>query len=204
MARTVNAARHEQRRGAIVAAAAQLFADHGYAGTTTAGIATAAGISTGALFHYFRSKRELFLALFELDTQEWERWFAQADCRPDPWAALLRLVDRVAAEALDPSAAGLVVETMAQARRDPAVAALVEKNDRTILEGVSRLVRRLEAAGVTHAGMPPEEAARWVVTLLDGLYSRGYPEPDFDPAAETGRVRTLLARLLRHDDPEQS
>jgi AcrR family transcriptional regulator len=49
-----------EKRDRLAAAAEALFADQGYARTTTAEIAARAGVSEGILFHHFKSKRELF------------------------------------------------------------------------------------------------------------------------------------------------
>ena len=50
----------EQRRVAIVEAAAPLFARHGFAGTTTRQIAAAAGVSEALMFQHFPSKAALY------------------------------------------------------------------------------------------------------------------------------------------------
>ncbi len=47
----------------ILDACLALFARHGYANTSTAMLAGAAGISKALLFHHFRSKKELYLAI---------------------------------------------------------------------------------------------------------------------------------------------
>lgn len=66
--RTAEAA--AQTRADIVAAARTLFAQHGFAATTTAEVASSAGVTVGALFHHFRGKVELFGAVFdELDAE---------------------------------------------------------------------------------------------------------------------------------------
>jgi AcrR family transcriptional regulator len=57
--------RSESTRGALVAAARTLFAEHGYAGVGTEEIVRAAGVSRGALYHHFSGKRELFEAVYE-------------------------------------------------------------------------------------------------------------------------------------------
>lgn len=44
-------------------AGAWLFAEHGFHGTGMRAIAAAAGVSIGALYHYFASKEEIFLAV---------------------------------------------------------------------------------------------------------------------------------------------
>jgi AcrR family transcriptional regulator len=52
-----------RRRGRILAAAAQVFAQQGYAGATTRQIAEAADLAEGTLYNYFGGKREILLAI---------------------------------------------------------------------------------------------------------------------------------------------
>lgn len=61
--RTAEAA--AQTRADILMAARTLFAQHGFAATTTAEVAARAGVTVGALFHHFRGKVELFGAVFD-------------------------------------------------------------------------------------------------------------------------------------------
>ncbi len=56
-----NAAETRQR---IIATAAQLFAANGYGVTTNKDVAEQAGITTGALYYYFDSKLEMYLAVY--------------------------------------------------------------------------------------------------------------------------------------------
>jgi AcrR family transcriptional regulator len=50
---------------ALLAAARALFAEHGFDGVTTQAVAAGAGVAQGSLFHHFRSKRELFVAVHD-------------------------------------------------------------------------------------------------------------------------------------------
>lgn len=52
----------EQRRDEILAAAASLFAEKGFAGADTQELADRVGVAKGTLYRYFASKEELFLA----------------------------------------------------------------------------------------------------------------------------------------------
>lgn len=54
-----------ETRAMIVASAMRLFAQQGYATTTTRNIATAAGLSVGLMYHYFDSKESLLHAVFD-------------------------------------------------------------------------------------------------------------------------------------------
>ena len=52
-------------QAAVLHSAMKLFAQDGYAHTTTRRIATEAGISTGLMYHYFDGKASLLRAVFE-------------------------------------------------------------------------------------------------------------------------------------------
>jgi len=51
------------RRGALVLAAAEMFREQGYERTTVRELAAAVGLQSGSLFHYFRNKEEILLAV---------------------------------------------------------------------------------------------------------------------------------------------
>jgi AcrR family transcriptional regulator len=195
--RTVDPEKHRARRTHIIESAMVLFASKGFADTTTSDISRAAGISTGALFHYFPSKQAVFYGIWELDRTEWDEVFTAAEANPDPWAALMAIVDKLAADAAEPIMAGLLVEVIAQAHRDLEFAAGLAENDRRQISGVAELIRRLREADLADPGLSDEEAARWVLTLADSFLGRGYPEPDRDLDAAVDTVKELIARVLR-------
>lgn len=53
----------DETRGSIVEAACKCFAERGYANTRNQDIARLAGVTTGALYHYFAGKADLFAAV---------------------------------------------------------------------------------------------------------------------------------------------
>ena len=55
--------RWDRRRGDVIAGAARVFAERGYAETSVAELAEQLGLATGALYHYFRGKEELLIAI---------------------------------------------------------------------------------------------------------------------------------------------
>lgn len=59
-----------ERRRAILAAAREAFARHGYHGAGTAMIAAAAGCSEAVLYRHFPSKRDLLAAVLEAEVGE--------------------------------------------------------------------------------------------------------------------------------------
>lgn len=113
--------RSEDRRNAILAAAARVVATHGLT-ASTASIAQEAGVSNGSLFLYFETKTVLFNELYialktemgeaavagvpsegeprDLVHQLWTRWLRWATTNPDKRRALaqLEVADEVTAE----------------------------------------------------------------------------------------------------------
>ena len=60
--RSGDTARWARRQEQILDAAVQLFAEHGYSDPDTQLLAEKLQVGKGTLYHYFRSKRDLFLA----------------------------------------------------------------------------------------------------------------------------------------------
>jgi AcrR family transcriptional regulator len=65
MATSSRAAQADRRRAELLNTALRLFAEKGFASTTIADIAAASGTAHGLVYHYFRSKDELLLAVLE-------------------------------------------------------------------------------------------------------------------------------------------
>ena len=60
-----------EKKSKIIAAGLELFREKGYYNTNTKEIAEQAGVSTGAVYSYFKDKKDIYLAVSEhiLDTQ---------------------------------------------------------------------------------------------------------------------------------------
>lgn len=59
----LNQKMREERQQVLLASALELFAENGYFATKISDIAKHARISQGSLYHYYRSKEEIFIAL---------------------------------------------------------------------------------------------------------------------------------------------
>jgi AcrR family transcriptional regulator len=74
----------ESTRDRLVTAAMRLFAEHGYAGTTVGRIETEAGLAprSGALYQYFKGKRELLDAAVERHVADLDQMQTSIDLLP--------------------------------------------------------------------------------------------------------------------------
>lgn len=84
-----------ERRRELVLEAGRLFSKHGYERTTVRELARAVGLQSGSLFHHFRSKEEILVAVMNNGIQEvidhGERALACYDAPADRLAALFRV-----------------------------------------------------------------------------------------------------------------
>ncbi|OCW57477.1 TetR/AcrR family transcriptional regulator [Hoeflea olei] len=91
------ASKGEQRREAIVAAAARLFWERGFAATSIADIAREAGVPQGNMFYYFRAKADLALAVADVFVDETQSLIGEAeDAAVEPRTRIRFLLQRLA------------------------------------------------------------------------------------------------------------
>lgn len=84
------AERGEATRAAIVGAARELFAERGYADVGTNEVVERAGVTRGAMYHHFPTKKDLFRAVYEETEKQLVAAFAaRLSTIDDPWEALV-------------------------------------------------------------------------------------------------------------------
>ena len=84
--RSTNAELSAETQRRLIAAARELFARRGYAGTGTEDLVAAAHVTRGALYHHYADKKDLFRAVFEAVEQDLGTTIATAGAaETDPW-----------------------------------------------------------------------------------------------------------------------
>lgn len=198
--RMVDPAKHEARRRHILAAAADCFATKGFQDTRTADICAAAGMSSGNLFHYFPSKQAIFTAIFEQDGRDNALRLELATKTDDPVAALLGFVEWMVGQSAYPHLGGLMLEIIANAKRDAEFAALLDRNDRATHEGLATLLRRAAEAGQIDPTLDPRAAANWIMVLIEGVFVRASADTSFQAADHQETLRRIITRYLAASD----
>lgn len=143
--------KREAKRAEILRFAADVFSCTGFHATTIQEIATAAGIGKGTVYEYFRTKEELFLAVYDAWMNEYENSVRErVEAATDPMAK----VDAVRQSAVDfyqsrAQQAPLLLEFWAHALRstNPAFLERVHAT-RTFLQDLgAELAQQLVSAG---------------------------------------------------------
>ena len=142
--------RAEQRRDQVLDAAEQCFLAEGFHGASMARIAAAAKMSVGHIYQYFASKDAVIIALRERRFADFERVLLAAERdgeRGGEGDASAQIETWIAQFGwwLDPARAPLTLEIMAEAGRNPAVAAVDEYVARAALQLIESARAELDA-----------------------------------------------------------
>ncbi len=133
----------------LLRVAQELFARHGYEGTSNRTIAKASGITSGAIYHYFASKAELYAAVYEVVFDkvfsEFEKAVADHNSLVAQYAAVLDAAAMLNRE--DPLVPAFVIGVAGDSERNPELKQLLRPLRRRNNEFFRRLVARAAERG---------------------------------------------------------
>jgi AcrR family transcriptional regulator len=156
-----------ETRERLLKVACAAFARHGFDATTNRVIAEGAGITTGAIYHYYSSKADLYVAVYEEVQQgmyrEFERVIAPHTGLVDRLSAVLDAA--VEMNRRDPAAAGFVVGVAAEVQRHPELRQLLREANATSANFLRRLAADAAASGELH----PDVSVRGLEDLLTAV-----------------------------------
>lgn len=167
----------EQRREQILHAAFSCFADKGYHATRMDDLVRASGLSKGSLYWHFRSKEEVFLALFDSFAAElYGEWDAAAHSGADALDVLRRECE-IAVEILSNDRMGLLA--WAEFLNHPTARQRMGEIYQTARSKLGTIIERGRAEGSLREGPPCEEVAGALVGTIEGLLLQWLMDPDF-------------------------
>lgn len=152
------------RRQEILAGARACFARHGYEGATVRRLELETGLSRGAIFHHFRDKESLFLAVAEDDAATMVDTVARHGLVQVMWDLLHR--------ADEPETAGWLgtqLEVSRRLRTDPAFAERWAARSAAIARATRDRLTRQREAGVLRDDVPVDVLAQFLELAYDGL-----------------------------------
>jgi len=149
----------EARRRQITEGARRAFADLGYAGATVEVLEREIGLSRGAIFSYFPSKLDLFVALAREDQQRLlERW------RDGGHEEVVRHVVED-----DPEWIGVYIDVSRMLRTDPELRERWRTLNPELQEELERHYTELQERGEIRSDLPLETVGRFLGIVFDGL-----------------------------------
>jgi AcrR family transcriptional regulator len=192
-----DASRAEARRTQVRTAAAECFRLHGFHGTSIAQISKAAGMSTGHIYHYFENKEAIIADIVAQDLERLLKLTAELRAASDVKAAMIeRAIEGVEAN-LDPGAAGLQLEIVAEAARNPHIAGIVQAADRQCRTSLAETIRTLRlAAGHRDSAATLAGMAEAISAMFEGLKIRAIRNPDINRDVVVRMFRRMVSDLL--------
>jgi len=169
----------EARRHQILDGARVCFARHGYEGATVRRLEEATGLSRGAIFHHFRDKESLFLALAEDDAHRMADVVARE--------GLVQVMRDLLATRDGADWLGSRLELSRRLRTDPEFRARwAERSERLTTATRQRLLRQREA-GNLRDDIDVGVLTAYLELVLEGLVSHlamGLPADDLEPVLD--------------------
>ncbi len=185
----------EARRQQILDAACARVRTSGFHGASMADIAKTAGLSVGQIYRYFENKEAMVAAMVEQDLAEMREKFAEFESAPgDLLDAISAHMPEAVERCYDPDRGALVLEVLAEAARNPKVAAIVRAADaEERVLGRQLLERSRKSEWSDHEF---EARAEVLAAVFDGMVVRAVNNPDVDRVAMAQVVRKVVERIL--------
>ena len=168
--RPTQAERRARSRTALLESAARGLSRYGYANLVLEDVAREAGYTRGALYHQFKDKEDLALAVLRWADETWQREVGElADQQPDPLSALLAMARGHAVlcrRDIARVAMALRVEFDGREHRISQELAHVQA---ALVKRLARLVNAGRADGSIPPGPPARAVALALIGALEGV-----------------------------------
>lgn len=184
------------RRQQILDAATECFKRWGFHGASISQICKTAGMSPGHLYHFFASKEAIIAGIVEQKLQSSLETISRLEAATDVFGNMLEGVDQALAEKSHPDVAGLWLEVLAEAARNPEVARVVREADRKVREQIAHLAATARKSRGIESRLDPDAAAEVLAGLFEGVANRIVQHPDRDPQAVVEVLRIAMAAIL--------
>src|ERR1700683_4816920 len=190
--------RREARREQILEAARACLQEHGLEAASLGVIIARSGLSTGAVYGYFKGKDDIINAVVTDGTAAMGRQLAPILKNPDPpplpefTEQLLRTIADFGEDKHDGIDRLLVaLHGWSHSQSDPGLQATTRAAYRTQRELLAGTVRRWQAAGTLDPGADPEGVAQLLQSIILGFAAQRALAGDADGAGHVGALQAL-------------
>jgi AcrR family transcriptional regulator len=197
--------RKQQTRAELIAAAATVFARHGFHGASLEQIAAEAGYSTGAVYWHFKGKDDLFLAVYEAQSaarvRDIEEFRERAAEHGHPRRARDYADQFMARLREDPEFMVLTQEFLIHAWRNPPLREAFSHRIAWGREAIARVLEEDTQRTGARLPLPAEDLATVLRELGVGLGLAKLADPDAIPEQLFGDFVEVLFELIHTTQP---
>lgn len=180
-------------RGRILAAAAHVFAQHGYNGATLDDVAAEAGLTKGAVYWHFASKTDLFLALMEDNFAQQAEQLPVAVGQMRDVESLTRILRASLIACVEQQDWPRLMMEFVAFSRDPAASQRMSDLARRTLDVGAQAAREAQREGRVASDLDPRAVQLLFTALIRGLLMTWLISPESNSDDE---LIPLLARVI--------
>lgn len=196
--RSTQAQRSARTRSALLESAARGLSRYGYANLVLERVAGEAGYTRGALYHQFKDKEDLALAVIEWVDETWRQEVGRlVDQEPDPVAALIALARGHAVYCRRDVARVAMALRLEFSGQDHPVARQLERVFESLVERCTRLISAGRRAERIPAGPPVRAVALALLGAMEGTVIQLAGQAPHDEVLAARAVTGVLG--LDHD-----
>jgi AcrR family transcriptional regulator len=167
--RSTQAERRARSRAALLESAARGLSRYGYGNLVLEDVAREAGYTRGALYHQFKDKEELALAVLQWADETWQREVGElANQQPDPVSALLAMARGHAVLCRRDIARVAMALRVEFSGQDHPIARELERVQAGLIKRLVRLINAGRREGSIPPGPPAKPAALACIGALEG------------------------------------
>ena len=184
------------RRQQVLDAAAECFRRRGFHAASMAEIAKTAGMSPGHIYNLFENKDDIIAAIVERDCEEVLGRIAEFQQEEDLLQTMLASTEQAIDEHSQVAEAALQLEVLAEASRNPKLAAVVQQSEALVNRKAQELIR--QSLGEQADKLPPGEIqgrALLLGALFNGLTVLSVRQPAMTQHAPA--MALVMRRMLR-------
>lgn len=188
---TQESATAKRRKAQILDAAEDCFRRKGFHCSSMAQIAAVAGMSPGHIYHYFKKKEDIVIAIVARERSGLDVLLREASARSGESSIVEALAQQAAKFASlhkELSRASLAMEILAEAARNPAIAAEVRRDDEALRQAF------LSALG--DASRRSQARQEMVAALMEGFSARALRNPELDEVLDMDLLRDVVRYMM--------
>ena len=195
--RSRQADRSARTRGALLESAARGLSRYGYRNLILERVASDAGYTRGALYHQFRDKEDLALAVIDWVDETWRQEVGRlVDRERDPLVALIGLARGHAVYCRRDVARVGIALRLEFSGQDHPVGRHLERVYESLVRRCARLIGAGRRAGRIPTGPPAEVTALALIGALEGAVIELAGQPRYDEELAARAVAGVLGPRL--------
>ncbi len=191
--RLTQADRSARTRSALLESAARGLSRYGYGNLVLERVASDAGYTRGALYHQFRDKEALALAVIEWVDETWQQEVGRlVEREPDPVAALILLARGHAVFCRRDIARVAIALRLEFSGQERPIGQRLELVSEGLIERCARLINAGRRAGTIPAGPPARVVAMALIGAMEGAVIELAGQAPHDEALAARAVAGVL------------